>query len=117
MYCLRLKSRERKQSKAFLLEGKRELSLVIKGGYKIKTLLFYPDLFSEVEAKAMSRYGIEIIEISDEVFQKIALRVVYLQLEYNKQKDRMKTIRKVIVFSLVHCLAFYVDDKYAFWLR
>ncbi|WP_299123900.1 RNA methyltransferase [uncultured Winogradskyella sp.] len=71
---LKEKSRERKKSNLFLIEGKRELSLAIKGGYKIETLLFFPDLFSESEAKAMSAYGIEIIEISKEVFQKLAHR-------------------------------------------
>ena len=50
---LKDKSRERKKTRQFLLEGKRELSLAIKGGYVIETLLFFPDLFSESEAKAM----------------------------------------------------------------
>ena len=71
---LKEKSRQRKKTGQFLIEGKRELSLAIKGGYKIETLLFFPDLFSESEAKAMSQYGIEIIEISKEVFQKLAHR-------------------------------------------
>ena len=71
---LKDKSRERKKSGQFLIEGKRELSLAIKGGYKIETLLFYPDLFSETEAKALENYGIEIIEISQDVFQKLAHR-------------------------------------------
>ena len=71
---LKDKSRERKKTNTFLIEGKRELSLAIKGGYTIETLLFYPDLFSESEAQAMSRYGIEIIEISKDVFQKLAHR-------------------------------------------
>lgn len=71
---LKEKSRERKKTGQFLIEGKRELSLAIKGGYKIETLLFFPDLFSESEAKAMSNNGIEIIEISKEVFQKLAHR-------------------------------------------
>ncbi|WP_430467750.1 TrmH family RNA methyltransferase [Winogradskyella ouciana] len=71
---LKDKSRERKKTNQFLIEGKRELSLAIKGGYKIETLLFFPDLFSESEAKSMSSYGIEIIEISKEVFQKLAHR-------------------------------------------
>lgn len=71
---LKDKSRERRKANQFLIEGKRELSLAIKGGYKIKTLLFFPDLFSESEAKAMSQYGIDIIEISKEVFQKLAHR-------------------------------------------
>ena len=71
---LKDKSRERKKSGQFLIEGKRELSLAIKSGYKIESLLFLPDLFSESEAKAMSNNGIEIIEISKEVFQKLAHR-------------------------------------------
>ena len=71
---LKEKSRLRKKTGLFIIEGKRELSLAIKGGYKIKSLLFYPDLFSESEAKAMQHYGIEIIEISQSVFQKLAHR-------------------------------------------
>jgi TrmH family RNA methyltransferase len=71
---LKEKSRERKKTGQFLIEGKRELSLAIKGGYKIVTLLFFSDLFSESEANAMSQYNIEIIEISKEVFQKLAHR-------------------------------------------
>ena len=71
---LKEKSRTRKKKALFLIEGKRELSLAIKGGYTIETLLFYSDLFSESEAKAMSRYNINIIEISQSVFQKLAYR-------------------------------------------
>ena len=71
---LKDKSRERKKTDRFLLEGKRELSLAIKGGYDIETLLYFPGLFSESEAEAMERYTIEIIEISKEVFQKLAHR-------------------------------------------
>ncbi|GAB5565074.1 MAG: RNA methyltransferase [Winogradskyella sp.] len=74
LFLLKEKSRARKKVGNFLIEGKRELSLAIKGSFQIKTLLFFPDLFSESEAKAMSRYGIEIIEISKEVFQKLAHR-------------------------------------------
>ena len=71
---LKEKSRQRKKTRQFLIEGKRELSLAIKGGYNIDTLLFYPELFSESEAQAMSQYNIEIIEISKDVFQKLAHR-------------------------------------------
>ncbi|SDH72581.1 TrmH family RNA methyltransferase [Winogradskyella thalassocola] len=74
LVLLKEKSRQRKKSGQFLIEGKRELSLAIKGGYNIDTLLFYPELFSESEAQAMSQYNIEIIEISKEVFQKLAHR-------------------------------------------
>ncbi|WP_179336569.1 TrmH family RNA methyltransferase [Winogradskyella ludwigii] len=74
LLLLKEKSRARKKSGQFLIEGKRELSLAIKGGYKVETVLFYPELFSESEAKSMSQYNIEIIEISKDVFQKLAHR-------------------------------------------
>ena len=64
LVLLKEKSRQRKRTGQFLIEGKRELSLAIKGNYKIDYLLFYPDLFSESEAKSMLQHGIEIIEIS-----------------------------------------------------
>ena len=70
---LKDKSRERRRTGQFLLEGKRELSLAIKGGYTIETLLYFPDLFSESEAKSMEHYNVEIIEISKEVFQKLPM--------------------------------------------
>lgn len=74
LILLKEKSRQRKKDGLFLIEGKRELSLAIKGGYKVETLLFFPDLFSESEASALSQYNIEIIEISKDVFQKLAHR-------------------------------------------
>ncbi len=74
LFQLKEKSRERKKTGLFLIEGKRELSLAIKGNYTIETLLFYPDLFSESEANALSHYKIDIIEITKEVYQKLAHR-------------------------------------------
>ena len=74
LFQLKEKSRDRKKSGLFLIEGKRELSLAIKGNYTIETLLFYPDLFSETEANALSHYNIDIIEITKEVYQKLAHR-------------------------------------------
>ena len=71
---LKEKSRERKQSGLFVIEGKRELSLAIKGGYEIDTLLFYSELFSASEASALTSHNIDITEISKEVFQKLAYR-------------------------------------------
>ena len=74
LFQLKEKSRARKQLGLFLIEGKRELSLAIKSSYQLEKLLFVPDLFSEAEAKSMSRYGIEIIEVSKQVYQKLAHR-------------------------------------------
>jgi len=71
---LKEKPRTRKKTGLFTIEGKRELSLAIKGNYKIETLFYYPGLFSTSEAEALSHYNIDVIEITKEVYQKIAYR-------------------------------------------
>ncbi|MGI9550771.1 MAG: RNA methyltransferase, partial [Aurantibacter sp.] len=43
---LKEKSRERKKTGLFVLEGLRELQLALKGNYRIKTLLYQEDLVS-----------------------------------------------------------------------
>ena len=71
---LKEKSRDRKKSSTFIIEGKRELSLAIKSGYSIETLLYYPDLFSDNEAHSLAQNEMTLVEISLEVFQKLAHR-------------------------------------------
>lgn len=71
---LKEKSRERKKTGLFLIEGQRELVLAIKGGYKITTLLYVPELISENEIKKLVSNSTELIEISKDVFQKLAHR-------------------------------------------
>ncbi|MCX7550009.1 TrmH family RNA methyltransferase [Xanthomarina sp. F2636L] len=71
---LKEKSRERKASGLFLIEGIREISLAIKGNYFIDTLLFYPELLSETQTKELTNSQTNIIEISKDVYQKLAHR-------------------------------------------
>ena len=71
---LKEKSKLRKQTGLFIIEGKREVSLAIKGNYTIETLYYYADLFSAAEAAALGAYGIDIIEISKPVYEKVAHR-------------------------------------------
>ena len=42
---LQEKSRERKKSGFFLIEGERETQLALRSGYQIKTALFCPDYY------------------------------------------------------------------------
>jgi TrmH family RNA methyltransferase len=74
LVLLKDKSKARKASGQFLIEGKRELSLAIKGGYTLDSLLFYPELFSEKDLKELLTATAERIEISKEVYQKLAHR-------------------------------------------
>ena len=72
---LKDKSRARKKQGVFVLEGVRELSLAIKGDYQVKAILFYADLFSlEKVHQLINDDSMELIEISKEVYQKIAFR-------------------------------------------
>ena len=70
---LQEKAKARKQSGTFLIEGKREISIAIKGGYEIETLLFFPEICSEIEARKLSS-NTELIEINKEIYQKLAYR-------------------------------------------
>jgi len=74
---LKDKSRERKKSGLFVLEGQRELQLALKGGYEIQTILFYGPLISEAEVIKILREAQtspEFISVSKNVYQKIAYR-------------------------------------------
>lgn len=71
---LKEKSRARKKSELFLIEGLREITLAIKGGYFIETILFNPELISEDQIGNFTNKNQDIIEISKEVYQKLAYR-------------------------------------------
>ncbi|SOU86596.1 TrmH family RNA methyltransferase [Tenacibaculum dicentrarchi] len=68
------KSRERKKKGLFLVEGQREISLVTKGNYQIETILFVPTMFSSDDLKTIKIATASCIEITKEIYQKIAYR-------------------------------------------
>jgi TrmH family RNA methyltransferase len=74
LVLLKEKSRERKKSGLFLIEGKREISLAIKGDYNIETVLYNPEIISNKEITELISFQCNLIEISKSVFQKLAYR-------------------------------------------
>lgn len=74
---LKEKSRLRKKTGLFVVEGFREITLALKGGYILEQLLFQPETVPEDKIdrllKAMTT-ATEVIEISKESYQKIAYR-------------------------------------------
>lgn len=70
---LQEKAKARKQSGTFLIEGKREIELAVKGGYEIETILLCND-FLDKSFNLSIFQSKEIIEISKEVYQKLAYR-------------------------------------------
>lgn len=74
---LQEKSRERRKQKLFIIEGQREISLAIKGGYELDTILFCSEILTEDnfnELKKSLSSKVEIIEVSSEIYKKIAYR-------------------------------------------
>lgn len=71
---LKDKSRERKKTGTFLIEGVREISLALKGRYELETVIFYPELFSLEQLNDLTTQQFNIIEVSKEVYQKLAYR-------------------------------------------
>ncbi len=74
---LQEKSRERRNTNLFVIEGLREISLAIKGGYLLETLLFCSEIIPEEEIfqlKEKANSEAEFIEITSEIYEKLAYR-------------------------------------------
>lgn len=71
---LQEKSKARKQTGTFLIEGKREIELALRGNYELETVLFLPEFISENQIGQFLADGIQPIEITKEVYQKLAYR-------------------------------------------
>ena len=74
---LQEKSRERRKTQLFVIEGLREISLAIKGGYLLKTVLFCSEIVSEEEIyilKETANSEAELIEIASDIYEKLAYR-------------------------------------------
>lgn len=74
LFQLKEKSRARKKSGLFLIEGAREIDLAIKGKYELERILFLPDLISPEDVINLTANDIELIEVSKDVYQKLAYR-------------------------------------------
>jgi TrmH family RNA methyltransferase len=71
---LQEKAKARKQTGTFLIEGQREIELALKGGYEIESILFLPEIISENRLNELTNKQINTIEISKDVYQKLAYR-------------------------------------------
>jgi len=74
LVLLQEKAKERKKTGTFLIEGVREIELATKGGYTLDTILFLPEIISESQIDKLTNNTISLIEISKEVYQKLAYR-------------------------------------------
>ncbi len=74
---LKEKSRVRKKENCFIIEGQREISLAIQGGYTISQLYYCSSIISNEDLLALTnaqQKPIELFEITIEIYQKLAYR-------------------------------------------
>lgn len=89
---LQEKARERKNQGLFLIEGKREIELALKGNYEVTSLLFLPD---KIDSNFLTYFSAaELIEISQEVYHKLA---------YRSSTEGMIAVAKTKSLSLSEC--------------
>ncbi|HKX85222.1 MAG TPA: RNA methyltransferase [Flavobacterium sp.] len=74
LVLLQEKSKERKKTGTFLIEGVREIELALKGGYELLTILYCNDVLDHSQIAKFAKTEIERIEISRDVYQKLAYR-------------------------------------------
>ena len=71
---LQEKAKRRKETGTFLIEGLREIELALAGGYVLETILFDPNIVDKYSLEKLVSADTEWIEISAEVYQKLAYR-------------------------------------------
>lgn len=74
---LRVKSRERRKTGMFVLEGERELQMAIRGGYTIEVFIFCPEIVQEKNMEHIREQlqaGTEILAVRGDVYNKMAYR-------------------------------------------
>ena len=74
LLLLQEKAKARKQSGTFLIEGHREITLALQGGYQLETVLFVPEMIATTSLQSQVPQSVTWIEISREVYQKLAYR-------------------------------------------
>lgn len=107
-YLLKLqeKSRERKKTGLFIIEGKREIALAIAAKYTFDTLLYVEEIVSEQEVLNLFNENMNRIKISKEVYQKLAYRdstegliVVTKSKDFSLENIKFKTKKPLILVA------------------
>lgn len=68
------KARERKKQHLCVIEGIKELSLAVAGGYAVNSVFFCPDIIGETEVLKLVKDERLLIPVQHAVFEKIAYR-------------------------------------------
>ena len=94
LVLLSQKSRERKKTGLFILEGLREFQLALQGGYTVESLYYCPEIISLSELNThVDTSNFNLISLSAEVYRHLAYRektegiIVLLHVKNHSLKD------------------------------
>jgi TrmH family RNA methyltransferase len=70
------KSKYRRSQSAFVVEGRKEIRMAVTGKYEVQKIIYNPEIidFHSVQQLFGDKHGAEIIEVNNQVYQKIAYR-------------------------------------------
>lgn len=70
------KSKHRRLQSAFVVEGRKEIHMALAGEYEVQKIIYNPDIieFYSVQQLFGAHHSAEIIEVNNQVYQKIAYR-------------------------------------------
>ena len=110
------KPRLRKESKSFVVEGKRELEMAYSNGYLIKKIYCNPNIINPKTVK--SQYDTEIIEVNNDIYSKISFRNstegivgIVLQKDQNFKLDESKINLALVLDGIEETLEILVVFK------
>lgn len=89
------KPRERRKQGLFVIEGQKEIGLALEAGYKIGNLFFCEEIIPLHEVEKFARPEQQLIPVSREVFEKLAMRegsggLLAVAEQKNHQLDQLK---------------------------
>ena len=68
------KPRERRKQQLFIIEGRKEIMLALKAGYKIGNIFYCVDQIKESDLESQLTENKLVVPVTQEVFNKIAIR-------------------------------------------
>ena len=66
------KSKLRRESRSFIVEGKREIKLAFENGFQLEKIYFNPNIVER--NRVIDEFGSDLIEVNNDVYSKISLR-------------------------------------------
>ena len=103
---LQEKAKARRQTSTFLIEGKREIELALKGGYELETILFCSELLKD---KVVNTEEIEEIEKSIHELNLGAKKILTEKAQQNDIENNTNQTKLLVIVLLINFAFFIIE--------